>query len=622
MPSEEMTSDELPHQRVKIRPHYPDELSDKDRKLAAAVGLPLASPPPSEQGDDEGTLLQPGRLELVHGSNTFPGIPGYELVGELARGGMGVVFTARDLSLDREVAIKTLLPELAKRSDLAAQFDREARITARLQHPGVPPVHALGTLSDGRPFLVMKLIRGRTLHEEIEAADRDTDLARLLGVFEQICQTVGYAHSLGIIHRDLKPLNVMVGSFGEVQVMDWGLAKEVRGADTRSFGDDDSQPDAMNRSVNQSSPSTGATRLGLAKGTSSYMPPEQARGRWDEVDTRADVFTLGGILCTILTGQPPYTGVNGRAILALAIEANLDGAIERLHTCGADPELIALSKRCLSPEACDRPGTGKVVAEAVAAYRSGVEHRARKAETEWAVSEARAEEAAHGHALAYCTLGSALQDKNDIAGAIEAYNEAIRLAPHFAAAYANLGVALHDCGDRPGAIAAYREAMRLDPTDPKVYSNLGIALKESGDVAGAITALKEVVQLDPENPEAHYDLGNILQAVGNLEGAISSFEQAFHLAPDNSIIHLNLAVVYLLGKRKEEAISAAKEVIWRNPLDPNADTAHGIVLLALGDTAGGRAALSDAVRNDPDRWETTFRQLFPNAPMPSRPLDQ
>ncbi|MBA4187887.1 MAG: hypothetical protein C0467_07700 [Planctomycetaceae bacterium] len=613
MPSDEQTSD---------GPSGPDieEPTHPGGRRLVAVAQPHNAPTPSSASID-GTVMQPG-WQVARASSAFPTIPGYEVVAELARGGMGVVFTAQDVSLDREVAIKTLLPELATRSDLAAQFDREARITARLQHPGVPPVHALGSLTDGRPFLVMKLIRGRTLHEEIEACDRDTDLPRLIGVFEQICQTVGYAHSLGIIHRDLKPLNVMVGAFGEVQVMDWGLAKEVESTDLRNYAEDEPATDPARRPITQSSPSSGATRMGRAKGTSSYMPPEQARGEWEQVDTRADVFTLGGILCTILTGKPPYTGPNGRAILSLAIEANLDGAMERLDACGADPELISLAKRCLSPESADRPGSGKVVAEAVAAYRAGVEQRARRAETEWAVSEARAEEAAHGHALAYCTLGSALQDKNDIPGAIEAYNEAIRLAPHFAAAYANLGVALHDCGDLPGAIAAYREAMRLDPSDPKVLSNLGIALKESGDVAGAITALKQVIEVDPENPAVHFDLGNILQSIGNLDGAIDSFEEAVHLDPENALLHIHLAVVYLLRKRNDEAIASAKEAIWRNPLDPNADTAHGIIQLALGDTAGGRAAMAEAVRHDPDRWESTFRQLFPSAPMPSHPLDQ
>src|SRR5262249_7478168 len=147
--------------------------------------------------------------------------PGFELLGELARGGMGVVFAARDLALDREVAIKTLLPGRSVESSIVRRFEREARMTARIPHPGVPATHTLGTLPDGRPFLAMKLVRGRTLADLLN--DRKSpaeELPRFVGIFEQICQTVGFAHSQGIIHRDLKPANVMVGAFGEVQVMD------------------------------------------------------------------------------------------------------------------------------------------------------------------------------------------------------------------------------------------------------------------------------------------------------------------------------------------------------------------------------------------------------------------
>jgi serine/threonine protein kinase len=146
----------------------------------------------------------------------LPAVPGYRVLREIARGGMGCVLAAYDLALDREVALKVLLPDA--NSD---RFVRESKITARLPHPGIPPVHALGTLADGAPFLVMKLIAGRTLAEEMKAAD----WPRLLQAFTQVCQAVGFAHSRGIIHRDLKPANVMVGAFGEIQVMDWGLAK-------------------------------------------------------------------------------------------------------------------------------------------------------------------------------------------------------------------------------------------------------------------------------------------------------------------------------------------------------------------------------------------------------------
>ncbi|MBY0460379.1 MAG: serine/threonine protein kinase, partial [Gemmataceae bacterium] len=150
------------------------------------------------------------------------GPPGYELLGEVGRGGMGVVYRARDLAFARDVAIKVLHPDFAGDEAAARQFVAEAQITGQLVHPGVPPVHQIGTLPDGRPFLAMKLIEGDTLDALIR---RRLDRDRLLGVFETLCQAVGFAHARGVIHRDLKPGNVMVGAFGEVQVMDWGLAK-------------------------------------------------------------------------------------------------------------------------------------------------------------------------------------------------------------------------------------------------------------------------------------------------------------------------------------------------------------------------------------------------------------
>ena len=139
---------------------------------------------------------------------------------------MGVVYAASDPTFDREVAVKVMHP-----GQDAGRFVVEAKVTAQLPHPGVPPVTPSGRSQNGAPFLAMKLIRGRTLSQELKASNRDADLLRLLGIFEHVCLTVGFAHSRGVVHRDLKPANVMVGSFGEVLVMDWGLAKETWGAE-------------------------------------------------------------------------------------------------------------------------------------------------------------------------------------------------------------------------------------------------------------------------------------------------------------------------------------------------------------------------------------------------------
>ena len=149
-----------------------------------------------------------------------------QLFGEIARGGMGAVLKGRDTDLGRELAVKVLLDRHRDDPDLVRRFVEEAQIAGQLQHPGIVPVYDLGTFADHSPYFSMKLVRGRTLAELLQGrSSPDQDRPRFLGIFEAVCQTMAYAHARGVIHRDLKPSNVMVGSFGEVQVMDWGLAK-------------------------------------------------------------------------------------------------------------------------------------------------------------------------------------------------------------------------------------------------------------------------------------------------------------------------------------------------------------------------------------------------------------
>jgi tetratricopeptide (TPR) repeat protein len=305
----------------------------------------------------------------------------YQLQDELARGGMGIVYRAIDNVLGREVAVKVLQPGYATASAVARRFVDEARITGQLQHPGVPAVHDLGALPDGRPFLAMKLIKGCTLKELLRQRDEPLgQRGRLVAVFEQVCQAVAYAHAHGVIHRDLKPDNVMVGAFGEVQVMDWGLAKLL--TDTAPGGAEPAAPAATiaATAIQTARELDDATRAGSVLGTPAYMPPEQAIGAVDQIDARSDVFGLGAILCTILTGRPPYVGADSEATRQLAARAKLDDAFVRLDACGAEPELVALCKRCLAPERDDRPQHGGELAKVVAGLRAAAEERARQAE--------------------------------------------------------------------------------------------------------------------------------------------------------------------------------------------------------------------------------------------------
>src|SRR5262249_45652128 len=276
----------------------------------------------------------------------LPAVPGYEVLEELGRGGMGVVLRVYDPDLSRTLAVKVPLDRLRGQPDLLARFLEEAQITSQLDHPGIPPVHGVGRLDDGRPFFAMKLVKGRTLADHLQARPGPPGgLPRWLAVFRKLCEVIAYAHSQGVIHRDLKPANVMVGAYGEVQVMDWGLAKVLRGE-----ADQPREPAGGSRVRTLRTIVRGvSSQTGDVAGTLAYMAREQARGEGDRLDERCDVFGLGAILCEILTGQPPYWGLPRRAEADRAVRGDLRDAFARLGRCAADPELVGLAKDCLAP---------------------------------------------------------------------------------------------------------------------------------------------------------------------------------------------------------------------------------------------------------------------------------
>jgi serine/threonine protein kinase len=341
----------------------------------------------------------------------------YEIGPEIAHGGMGAVYRATDRVLGRAVAMKLVREDLIG-TELAARFAEEARITGQLQHPAIPPVHELGRLPDGRPFLAMKLFRGRSLAAELatraaqlaarelpddpsvqvlelkdlwalhdsQRESLDEELRRLTRIFEQVCQAVAYAHSQGVIHRDLKPENIMVAAFGEIQVMDWGLAKRLREPATAT-----TRQGAASLAPQTTSSDDGAlgkadrTRAGAVMGTFAYMPPEQARGDTEQVDARSDVFALGAILYQILTGRPPNLGRTAQEVWEQAAAAELTGAMARLnqhvnHVVShdqLDARLASLAIRCMAPVPSERPAHAGEVAVAVTATltRAAAAHR-------------------------------------------------------------------------------------------------------------------------------------------------------------------------------------------------------------------------------------------------------
>jgi serine/threonine-protein kinase len=231
-------------------------------------------------------------LDRLKASAELPDASGtkYRLIERIGRGGMGAVYLAEDRDLGRKVAFKVLdVPDLE--GELAARLVREARILARLEHPGIVPVHDVGELPDGRLFYTMKYVEGYRLDQFLETPRMLSDRLR---AFIRICEAVAFAHDKGVLHRDLKPANIMMGPFGEVLVMDWGVAKVLRTSsspESADPGEESPVPPAEGKAGPLES-----TEHGMVLGTPGYMAPEQARGEVDRLDRRADVYSLGAVL--------------------------------------------------------------------------------------------------------------------------------------------------------------------------------------------------------------------------------------------------------------------------------------------------------------------------------------
>ncbi len=278
----------------------------------------------------------------------------YAVGDELARGGMGRVLGGRDLRFDRPVAIKELLH---RTDDGRVRFEREARIAANLQHPGIVSILDAGAWSDGVPFYVMELVTGASLDEVIAGRTTLAGRLALLPHVIAVADALAYAHGMRIIHRDLKPANVLVGEFGETVVIDWGLAKDLTGVDDAEL------PGHADAAM----PAADQTAAGAIMGTPAYMPVEQARG--GAVDERADVHALGAILYHVLAGVPPYAEASARAALHRLLDGPPPPVADRVT--GAPADLVAIVNKAMARSPADRYPTAKELAVDLKRFQTG-----------------------------------------------------------------------------------------------------------------------------------------------------------------------------------------------------------------------------------------------------------
>ncbi len=470
-------------------------------QAGASAGVTLAPAPgaagtPAAAGTGPTSAATPARSV----AETLAGRDGlgsrYVLQGEVARGGMGAVLRGIDRDLRREVAVKFMLDPGDPRK--MARFIEEAQITGQLEHPNIVPVHELGIDARRRLFFTMKMVRGRSLAQVLAqlkadpAAARPWSLGRLLNVLVNVCHALGYAHARAVIHRDLKPANVMVGDFGEVYVMDWGLAKVLAGRPA-----DPTVPPPLPAEHSQQVATVreaegDLTQDGAILGTPAYMAPEQACGRVEAIDRRTDVYALGALLYSVLTLEPPV-GKAGSHLATLlqvaegAVTRPEERAPERARRGLIPPELSAVAMRALAKEPKDRYQTVEEFRRDLERYLEGrsVSAKADTAREQLVkfVKRNKAVSAATGLALAVLAVVVSAALRINIAARVEAEEQKEKAVEAFAAykkeqadkeaaiwhsvpALVRAGRQLVNEGQSDKAGEQVELALRYDPDDP------------------------------------------------------------------------------------------------------------------------------------------------------------
>ncbi|MBG88066.1 MAG: hypothetical protein CMO80_14340 [Verrucomicrobiales bacterium] len=531
----------------------------------------------------------------------------YAIESVVATGGMGAILRAFDNNLQRTVALKVMLNSAEASESTIYSFVAEAQITGQLEHPNIIPLHDMGVAVDGTIYYTMKLISGRTLREilkEIRDGNDDTiqryPLDRLLTVFQKVCDGIAYAHARNVVHRDLKPDNVMVGEFGEVLILDWGLAKVLT---TEGAAVDAATSEGEEFEGGLPGGDSFATLAGQVKGTPNYMAPEQAEGRVEDIDNRTDVYALGGILHAVLTLHPPITGSNLDEILTKVTGSQITpplsyNSAEVQNPTGLPaphcPEgripsaLSAVAMKCMSYDSDERYMFVEALQGDIAAYQggyaTGAEHAGLFTQLKLLIQRNKKEVffilliiagivATAASFLTKVQL-SALEAKKQTEIAQGKIEELRKSAPAFMDAAINRIIAR----DFDIAETNITYAIDLDPEVADFYNVLGNVHMARLEIQKAIDNFNKAESLDPNHPHAQGNREICNQIKSGIESGSESNSEAYRDA-------LRLLNTYLIDqKRNAEAFNISEKLgtsddqllddynkrLWRGRLPENA----------------------------------------------------